>query len=132
MSDHPRGRVLAEDPVSLQRECAACGGPADIRGRHVVVEGSQVKVYCSADCSAGTWMPVAMSTRPAPPPLPRVRPFWTTAALVGMVFLSDVRATEPPPPPPPVVEAAALVPREPEPPPPPPVPTIEETWVAEI
>lgn len=110
--------------------CATCGGAADIRSPHVVVDGSAVKVYCSDDCLDGIVEIAEVSAEELPPP--RRRRHAIAAGLLGLALATDVRLPEP--------TGPLLVIRAPEvpaPPPvaapePPPVPTIEEEWVAEI
>ncbi len=92
-----------------------------------------VKVFCSSECATGAWIAVDTGDLVGPEPSPsRVHPVLAGGALVGMLFLSDVRATEPPPQPARAVEAPPRFPAVPPPLEPPPVPTIEEEWVAEI
>jgi murein DD-endopeptidase MepM/ murein hydrolase activator NlpD len=42
-----------------ERRCPQCGGPLDVRTPHVVIDGSAVRAYCSAEC-------VTRSTAPIP------------------------------------------------------------------
>ena len=46
--------------------CARCGGPVDVRSRHLVIEGPAVRSFCSEACASG---PIEL----APPPEPEGR-----------------------------------------------------------
>ena len=62
--------------------CAHCGGAVDVRTRHLAIEGSAVRVFCSADCAA------ARPQLDLPPPPPR-RSTWRKLAplAVGVPML---------------------------------------------
>src|SRR5262245_9440449 len=50
--------LVAEDESGGTRPdrvvvCPTCDGPADVRSRHVLVDGSSVRIFCSADCKEG-------------------------------------------------------------------------------
>jgi murein DD-endopeptidase MepM/ murein hydrolase activator NlpD len=51
---------MEESANTGERKCPQCAGPLDVRTRHVVIEGSTVRAYCSAEC-------VALSTAPILP-----------------------------------------------------------------
>jgi murein DD-endopeptidase MepM/ murein hydrolase activator NlpD len=47
------------------RPCPRCGGPVDVRTRHLAIQGSVVRAYCSRDCATATGTRVvAMPKRP--------------------------------------------------------------------
>lgn len=100
--------------------CPRCDRPVSVKSRHVVVSGSLVKVYCSAECLDGTAVietvidePIANSEPPA-----RRKRWWVAAGFaVGSTFVALTYVTQcddgmsppmhqetfamPPPPPPP-------------------------------
>ena len=45
--------------TAKERRCPQCGGPLDVRTPHVVIDGSAVRAFCSAEC-------VTRSTAPIP------------------------------------------------------------------
>jgi murein DD-endopeptidase MepM/ murein hydrolase activator NlpD len=49
-------------PLSLGY-CQRCGSLADVRTRHLLIEGSQVRVYCSERCAEQPARPLAPATR---------------------------------------------------------------------
>jgi hypothetical protein len=51
---------MEESANIADRRCPQCAGPLDVRTPHVVIEGSTVRAYCSAEC-------VALSTAPILP-----------------------------------------------------------------
>jgi Peptidase family M23 len=48
--------------------CARCGGRVDVRGRHLQIDGSSVRVYCSLACASAQSEPAPLLTVPPPPP----------------------------------------------------------------
>ena len=116
--------------------CPACHGAAEVKSRHVAVEGGTVRVYCSAEClrvKTPRSTPEPMLVIAEPPA--RRGGFWIAgvfvlgAACLGTYYVvadddtadADTIAWQPPPP----VVAAAPV-RAAPPPPPPPDPRREE------
>ena len=47
--------------------CPRCGGPVHVRTRHLQIEGSAVRVFCSQRCASEP----AVAVEPPPPPPPR-------------------------------------------------------------
>lgn len=120
--------------------CRACDSPADVRSRHVVVDGRGVHVFCSERCKER-----ALAGEPAEEPAvaavvaPRRGPRGVVVGglLVGCLFATDTRALVPlvlPPPPEPPV--AFVPPPVVVLPPPMPKPSPEEIlraqWTAEL
>jgi murein DD-endopeptidase MepM/ murein hydrolase activator NlpD len=57
------------EPAQLPvKPCPRCGGPVDVRTRHLAIRGSLVRAYCSRDCATAT-DPMII----ADPPVPRAR-----------------------------------------------------------
>jgi hypothetical protein len=119
--------------AAAARGCPQCGGPLDVRTPHVVIEGSTVRAFCSAEC-------VTRSTQPTPtlPELPAPTRWWSPLLRmgVGLPFLAlssfgpTPKVDDPPPQPKPVVEVAPAVV---EPPPFGPAwPPTDQDWQAEI
>jgi hypothetical protein len=121
--------------------CPTCDGPAEVKSRHVAVDGANVRVYCSAECMRGKAPPVP---EPAPfildEPRPRRGGWWITGALVvGAACFGTYRVVanddEPataiswmPPPPPAVPEVRAV----PAPPPKDPLRDEEQALLEEL
>jgi murein DD-endopeptidase MepM/ murein hydrolase activator NlpD len=61
--------------------CPACNGPAEVKSRHVAVDGTSVRVYCSAECLRAK-TPKAPETVPFVLDEPRARRggWWLTGA----------------------------------------------------
>src|SRR5687768_14778055 len=68
-------RVRNEPAPPTVRVCPTCSGSVDIRSRHVVVQGSAVKIFCSAECLKGEVIPIDLIEEVKQPgPLSRLRP----------------------------------------------------------
>jgi murein DD-endopeptidase MepM/ murein hydrolase activator NlpD len=116
--------------------CARCGGAVDVRSRHLAIDGSVVRVFCSHDCARE---PAPGPTLPAPAPPRRSR--WrrtllrAAVALPMLVFASGPAPSSAPaavtpataPPAPPAAAVTAAVPRFG-----PNWPPSEQEWLAEI
>ncbi len=72
-------------PVPAQR-CPQCGGEADLRTRHVVIEGNLVRTYCSADCASSSTLPSVPAIE-APPRRRRFR-FAGLSLVPALLFMS--------------------------------------------
>jgi murein DD-endopeptidase MepM/ murein hydrolase activator NlpD len=123
------------DTVTTRR-CPQCGGPLDVRTPHVIIDGSTVRAFCSAECAAQTTAP---APKLDPPP---TRSPWLGRALrlgFGLPFLAFMSPHDPPPrvaresAEPPRLVVAPTPPPEPEPPTFGPAwPPTEQEWLAEI
>lgn len=119
-------------PTLTLGTCVRCGGLVDVRTRHLQIEGSQVRVYCSQGCATAPRLPAI-----APPPPSRRAPWWHrllrfAAGVPILVFTSGYTPPAPPPSP-----TAAMAVTTPQPPPEPPRfgpswPPSEQDWLAEI
>jgi murein DD-endopeptidase MepM/ murein hydrolase activator NlpD len=111
--------------------CPRCGGPVDVRTRHLQIEGSAVRVFCSQRCA--TEPEVAL----LPPAPPKPSPWRHVVRLaVGIPMLVFTSGYTPPAPPQQPVQAAAIV-IPPVAPPEPPTfgpswPPTEKDWMSEI
>src|SRR3954469_13785972 len=115
--------------VALARSCPVCSGAVDVRSRHIVIAGSSIEVYCSAEClqGAGVANDVIQLSEPAPAARARrrgVRILVSVAVLAAVVVVSDsVHPDSPPPepsaPPPTAARVAPVIPPIPWPPLPP-------------
>jgi hypothetical protein len=113
----------AASMTSSALTCPACSGPAEVKSRHVAVDGGTVRVYCSADCLRRK-TPIAPAPAPVvigEPARPRRGAWWITGAfLVGAASLgtyhlasddtADASATVWLPPPSPAITVAASAP----------------------
>src|SRR5262249_34898908 len=59
----PTAEPAAPLPV---RPCPRCGGPVDVRTRHLAIQGSTVRAYCSQACATAT--SETRQVAKAPPP----------------------------------------------------------------
>ncbi len=119
-----------------ERRCPQCGGPLDVRTRHVVIDGSTVRAYCSQEC-------VQLSTAPILPaqevelPQPNGWLFRLVRVGVGIPFLAlssfggHIPSADPRPMSHPVVEVPPQAPPE-EPRFGPSWPPTDADWQAEI
>ena len=111
--------------------CSRCGGPVDVRSRHLVIEGSAVRSFCSEACASA---PIEL----APPPSAiRYSPFRHLLKFaVGVPMLVFTSGYTPPSSPvtiPVAVATAAAAVKPPEPPMyGPDWPPTEQDWMAEI
>lgn len=124
--------AFASAPLLAERTrngCPACAGPVDMFSPHIVVDGSTVKVFCSARCRTGPevdgWV-----EKPSPPKgRSRLRPFVAGGAFLGILFVAESTSPEPSvaaaPAPRPIVTVAVPAPE-------PPAVTAEAEWVKEI
>jgi hypothetical protein len=117
------------DGLSLGN-CFRCGGPVDVRARHLIIDGSTVRTFCSQQCAA---KPAEVEPVTAAPPRSRLSHLLRIAVGVPMlVFTSGYTAPHAP--------ATALAPlaiATPVTPPEPPMfgpawPPTEKDWLAEI
>lgn len=130
--------AMDDDPAALSLACPTCGGPVDVRSRHLVVHGSAVQIYCSLPCKETALLGDSLDEIAIENERPRRRmvPLATGSALLGSLFVYDHRAVDlpmPALPPPPVIAAPAVV--EPEPPAKvhgPSWPPTEAEWIAVI
>ena len=117
--------------------CPTCSGPADVHSRHMILDGSGVRLFCSSGCRerALEGDPPEADAAPEPAPRPR-RTFLVGGVLMGCLFVSDTPAMERP-----QVPAAPLAIFIPPPPvvivpPAPPKPSEEELlraqWMTEL
>lgn len=116
-------------PALTLGTCVRCGQLADVRTRHLTIEGSQVRVYCSQRCATEP-LPIA----PLPPPRP-ARWHHLLRIAVGVPMLVFTSGYTPHPPPSAAPVAATTRPATPPPEPPrfgPSWPPSEQDWMAEI
>src|SRR4051812_19070198 len=122
----------SSDGLSLGT-CARCGGPVDVRARHLIIDGPAVLTYCSQVCATRRYEAV---TPPPPPMQPRYSPLrhllHVAVGIPMLVFTSGylppkLQSTATP-------SAAATVPAAPaeEPTFGPSWPPTENDWLAEI
>lgn len=105
----------------------------DVFSPHILVDGSSVKVFCSADCMAGQRVDLPVETQTAPRSPSRLRPFVAGGAFLGILFVAEGTGPEPAVPPAPPRTAAIV--SVPLPAPEAPVeaaPTADTEWVKEI
>ena len=114
--------------------CPTCAGPADVHSRHVLIDASGVRLFCSIACRE-----TALAGAP-PPPEPE-RPMRARSSIVvggllaGCLLVGDGRAAEAPRPP---AKVAVFIPPPPVVlvPAPPPRPSEEELlrrqWMSEL
>jgi murein DD-endopeptidase MepM/ murein hydrolase activator NlpD len=119
---NPPGRSLGT--------CARCGGPVDVRTRHLMIEGPAVRTFCSQRCAV---TPIAVVVPPEPPrrrsPLRHVARI--AVGLPMLVFTSGYTVPKPTVSAAPLVVAAAVA--APEAPSFGPAwPPTEKDWLAEI
>jgi hypothetical protein len=124
---------FVQQPAMAAAACPVCANDVDIRSRHVVVQGSAVRIFCSPECMRGERiLPELVPEKPELRAPSRLRPFVAGGALLGILLVSDSTSLEPPPPPaivaPPVVVAPPLEEAVALPPPPP----VEPEWVTEV
>jgi hypothetical protein len=111
--------------------CARCGGPVDVRTRHLQIDGPTVRVFCSQICAT---KPVEVAPPPPAPPRSRLRHLLRIAVGVPMlVFTSGYTQPRAPETTAPMVAttAAPVAPAEP-PTFGPAWPPTEKDWLAEI
>ena len=116
-------------PLSLGT-CARCGGPVDVRTRHLIIEGPAVRSFCSQDCASG---PIELA--PEPPSRRRYSALrHLLHVAVGLPMLAFTSGYTPQklavPLPAATVAAAAVAPQAP--PFGPAWPPTEKDWMAEI
>jgi peptidase M23-like protein len=125
----------APSPGGSLGTCARCGGPVDVRTRHLVIEGPAVRSFCSEACASG---PVELAPAPLPA-APRYSPLRTLLHVaIGLPMLAFTSGYTPAAPPvgagvgvTPV--AAAILTPPPEPPTFGPAwPPTDKDWLAEI
>jgi hypothetical protein len=112
-------------------ECARCGGPVDVRTRHLIIDGSAVRSFCSQDCASG---PIELAP-PEPPKPPRYSPLRQLIHVaVGIPMLDFTCGSPPPQTGAPIAAAVATRPAAPPEPPAygPAWPPTEKDWMAEI
>ena len=116
------------DGLSLGN-CARCGGPVDVRTRHLIIDGPAVRTFCSQLCATKPAEPAPVA---APPPPSRLHHLLRIAVGVPMlVFTSGYTAPRAPAAAIPLAIAAPVTP--PEPPTFGPAwPPTEKDWLAEI
>jgi murein DD-endopeptidase MepM/ murein hydrolase activator NlpD len=112
-----------------------CSGSVDVGSRHVLIEGSSIQVFCSAECMQSMQEDDDLAEldlqpdggRAGQPRGTALRALVGGGALLGMLFLSDAPPV-PPPAPPPAKSAAVVIPLLPLPslPPQDPGPSPEE------
>jgi hypothetical protein len=107
----------AEEPIAAVLRCPVCASAVDIRSRHVGVQGSAVRIYCSEECLRGEGLAADLLEPELYPAEPEasgrswLRSLVAGGALLGMVFVSDTLAPDPPPPlPPPAAPAVVFGP----------------------
>lgn len=90
--------------------CVRCGQAVPVRARHLAIEGSQVRVFCSQACALGP----PPRDREVAPPSPRLwwHGWWRVAAVPLLAFTSG--ATPPTPPAAPIAAPAAIALKVPE------------------
>jgi peptidase M23-like protein len=123
--------TLSVSPPTLTLgTCVRCGDLVDVRTRHLQIEGSQVRVYCSQRCATEPLPTVA------PPLPPRPTPWWhhLVRVAVGVPMLVFTSGYTPPASPPPTTPMVAATPLPPPEPPRfgPAWPPSEKDWLAEI
>jgi murein DD-endopeptidase MepM/ murein hydrolase activator NlpD len=110
--------------------CARCGGPVDVRTRHLIIDGPTVRTFCSQLCAT---KPAEVAPVPAAPPRSRLSHLLRIAVGVPMlVFTSGYTAPQAP-----ATAIAPLAIAAPVTPPEPPAfgpawPPTEKDWLAEI
>jgi len=122
------------DPSPLPvRPCPRCSGPVDARTRHLAIQGSVVRAYCSRECATATDTRVV-----AKPSAPRPRTWLRALGHFGlgmpMLFFTSGPGPRPVEAPPPAVAVPAAVAPVPHEPPAfgPAWPPSEKDWMAEI
>ncbi len=120
----------APEPAPSLGTCARCGGPVDVRSRHLIIDGPAVRSFCSQDCASG---PIELA--PAEPRRRRYSPLrhllHVAVGLPMLAFTSGYTPLKPSAPiAAPAVAAAAVVPEEPAFGPA--WPPTENDWMAEI
>ena len=105
------------------KPCPRCGGPVDVRTKHVSIEGSVVRAYCSQACASAP--PATAEENAQVPPRRRwVRLIGHAALAVPMLLFSSG-----PGPAPKLASPAAIASAMPTvTPPPPPEPTFGPSW----
>ena len=102
---------FAQRPVPPPRLCPVCASEVDITSRHVTVQGSAVRIYCSAECMRGEGIADELAyAPPAPAAGGWLRPVVGGTALLGVLFITDTRIPAPPPAPPPVSATLLAIP----------------------
>jgi murein DD-endopeptidase MepM/ murein hydrolase activator NlpD len=84
------------EPALTLGLCARCAGRVDVRGRHLQIDGSTVRVYCSLACaSAPATPPVTIApSPPAPSRSPLVHVARVAASLPLLLLTSGLSATQ--------------------------------------
>jgi murein DD-endopeptidase MepM/ murein hydrolase activator NlpD len=73
--------------MTTERRCPQCNGPLDVRTPHVIIDGSAVRAFCSAECVAGSTAPIPVMIEE--PPQPGSRWFGRLVRVgVGLPFLA--------------------------------------------
>jgi len=112
--------------------CARCGGPVDVRTRHLLIDGPAVRTFCSQVCAT---KPVEVVAAPPPPPRSPLRHLLRIA--VGVPMLVFTSGYTQPTSSAPALSTAPLAIAAPVTPPEPPTfgpawPPTEQDWLAEI
>jgi len=120
--------AINSGPAAAALSCPTCAGPVDVSSKHVAVQGSSVRIFCSGDCleRALAGLPAAEMVAAGPPRKRKsIYPVATGGALIGLFIGSTHHWLEPPPVKQAVIEARVALPAEPvealqptEPPPP--------------
>jgi murein DD-endopeptidase MepM/ murein hydrolase activator NlpD len=114
--------------------CARCGGPVDVRTRHLMIEGKAIRTYCSQSCATTPLAVVAPAEAPAPLRRSPLRHIARIAVgLPMLVFTSGYTAPKRAE----SLASAPLIAAAPVTPPEPPTfgpawPPTEKDWLAEI
>src|SRR5262249_21435397 len=83
-------------PATPQKSaCPVCSQAVDVFSRHVIVDGSAVKIFCSAECMAGKRLGDSIEARPLPRGPSWLRPFVTGGAFLGVLFVAESTSPEP-------------------------------------
>src|SRR4029077_8194221 len=72
--------TLGAATLASRIECPSCKGPVDVKSRHVMIDGTAVRVYCSDACLR------ARDAQPAAPPIETTRRrahWWLVGGIVA-------------------------------------------------
>jgi murein DD-endopeptidase MepM/ murein hydrolase activator NlpD len=111
--------------------CARCGGRVDVRTRHLTIEGSAVRVFCSQSCATSP----ALVVGPEEPVRAPSRARHLLRIAVGIPMLVFTSGYTPPAPPEPASAPVTVAPAVVAPEPPmfgPAWPPTEQDWATEI